>query len=68
MASDGLPHQAPQELAAINLVRLTRGTPAISEAIAERGGIKPLVRLLNEGSPGAIYWAGACHLRPSECL
>ena len=53
-------NETPQELAAINLVRLTRGTPAISEAIAERGGIKPLVRLLNEGSPGAIYWACAC--------
>lgn len=48
------------ELAAINVVRLTRGTPAISEAIADKGGIRPLVWLLApEASAGAQNWAAA---------
>ena len=47
------------ELAAIVLLRLTRGTSGVAIAIASAGGILPLVQLLSSGTPGAQQQAAS---------
>lgn len=51
------PWEPAAELAAINLVRLTRTTKDAASHIADKGGITPLVQLLSDESP--LYTPGA---------
>ena len=48
------------ELAAVILVRLSRGNSDVSVEIAEKSGVLPLVRLLSDGSRGSQQQAAGC--------
>ena len=55
----GCAGQRGAELAAITIVRLAQGNPTVSVAVAEVGGVMPLVRLLTTGSGAAQQAASA---------
>ena len=57
LSADG--EQAP-ELAAVTMVRLARGNPEVAISIADKGGIVPLVKLVNSGAAGAQQQSAAC--------